>query len=76
MTSPALRRCVDNILITYDENKAKADILTHSLGCIYEAQIKHNCSIGEKNTSFFFRFSKPEKLKSYYKNIIKYMHSS
>jgi hypothetical protein len=31
MTSQAPCRCVDNILITYDENKAKADIPTHSL---------------------------------------------
>jgi len=31
MTSLAPCRCVDNILITYDENKAMADILTHSL---------------------------------------------
>ncbi len=37
MTSQALCRCVDNILITYDENKAKADIPTHSLNNIYEA---------------------------------------
>ena len=31
MASQAPFRCVDNILITYDEKKAKADILTHSL---------------------------------------------
>jgi len=31
MTSQALCTCVDNILITYDENKATADIPTHSL---------------------------------------------
>jgi len=31
MTSPALCRYVDNILITYDENKAMVDIPTHSL---------------------------------------------
>ena len=31
MTSQAPRRCVDNILITYDENKVTADIPTHSL---------------------------------------------
>jgi len=37
MTSQALYRCVDNILITYDENKAKADVTTHSLNNIYEA---------------------------------------
>jgi len=29
MTSQAPCRCVDNILITYDENKAKADVPTH-----------------------------------------------
>ena len=37
MTSQAPCRCVDNIIITYDENKAKADTLTHSLNNIYEA---------------------------------------
>ena len=62
MTSQALCRCVDNFLITYDENKAKADIPTHSLNNIYEALILHNCSIGEKN-NFFFGFSKPGKFK-------------
>jgi len=31
MTTQAPCRCVDNILITYDENTAKSDILTHSL---------------------------------------------
>jgi len=31
MTSQAPCRCVDNILITYDENKSKADIPTRSL---------------------------------------------
>ena len=30
MTSQAPCRCVDNTLITYDENKAKADIPTQS----------------------------------------------
>ena len=30
MTSQAPSRCVDNILITYDENKAKADTPTQS----------------------------------------------
>jgi len=39
MTSQALCRCVDNILNTYDENKAKADTPTHSLNNTYEAQI-------------------------------------
>jgi len=39
MTSQALCRCVGNIPITYDKNKAKADIPTHSLNNIYEAQI-------------------------------------
>jgi len=34
MTSQAPFRCVNNILITYDENKAKADIPTHSLNNI------------------------------------------
>jgi len=29
-------RCVDNILITYDENKAKAYVPTYSLNSIYE----------------------------------------
>ena len=37
MTSQEPCRWVDNILFTYDENKAKADILTHSLNNIYEA---------------------------------------
>ena len=37
MTSQAPCRCVDNILITYDKNKAKADILTNSLNNIHEA---------------------------------------
>ena len=37
MTSQAPCGCVDNILITYDENKAKADIPTHSLNNMYEA---------------------------------------
>ena len=37
MTSQVPCRCVDNILNTYDENKAKADIPTHSLNNIYEA---------------------------------------
>ena len=37
MTSQAPSRCVDSILTTYDENKAKADIPTYSLNNIYEA---------------------------------------
>ena len=37
MTSQVPCRCADNILIIYDENKAKADIPTHSLNNIYEA---------------------------------------
>ena len=37
MTSQVPCRCVDNILITYDENKAKADIATYSLNNMYEA---------------------------------------
>ena len=37
MTSQAPYRYVDNILITHDENKAKADIPTHSLNNIYQA---------------------------------------
>ena len=37
MASQAACRCVYNILITYDENKANADIPTHSLNNIYEA---------------------------------------
>jgi len=39
MTSQAPCRCADNILITYDENKAKADIPKHSLNSIYQAQV-------------------------------------
>jgi len=39
MTSQAPSRCVDNILITYDENKVKADIPKHSLNNTYEAQM-------------------------------------
>jgi hypothetical protein len=37
MTSQAPCRIVDNILITYYENKAKADIPTHGLNNMYEA---------------------------------------
>ena len=37
MISQATCGCVDKILITYDENKAKADIPTHRLNNIYEA---------------------------------------
>jgi len=37
MTSQAPCRFVDKILITYDENKAKTDVPTHSLNNIYEA---------------------------------------
>ena len=37
MTSQATCRCVDKILITYVENKSKADIPTHGLNNIYEA---------------------------------------
>ena len=37
MTSQAPCRCVHNILITYDENKAKADVPKHSLKNIHEA---------------------------------------
>ena len=37
MTSKAPCRYVGNILITYDENNAKADIPTHGLNNIYEA---------------------------------------
>jgi len=37
MTSQAPCRWVDKILIIYDENKAKADVPTHSLNNIYEA---------------------------------------
>jgi len=35
MTSQAPCRCAENILINYDENKAKADIPPHSLNYIY-----------------------------------------
>jgi len=35
MTSQAPCKCVDNILVTYDENKSKADIPTHSINNIY-----------------------------------------
>ena len=41
MTSHAPCRCVDNILIMYDENKAKADIPTHSLNNIHETQLRY-----------------------------------
>ena len=37
MTSQASCRCVDNILITHDENEAQADIPTHSLNNMYKA---------------------------------------
>jgi hypothetical protein len=37
MTSQAPCRCLDNILIAYDENKAKADIPTDSINNIDEA---------------------------------------
>jgi len=39
MTSQAPCRCVDKILITYDENKVKADVPTHNLNNVYEAQV-------------------------------------
>jgi len=35
MTSQAPCKCVDNILITYDKNKSKADIPTHSINNIH-----------------------------------------
>jgi len=37
MTSQAPCRFVHNILIIYDENKANADVPTHSLNIVYEA---------------------------------------
>ena len=39
MTSQAPCRRVDNILITYDQNKAKADTPTHSLNNMYQAYV-------------------------------------
>jgi len=44
MTSQAPCKCVDNILVIYDENKSKADIPTHSINNIYMRH-KHNKSL-------------------------------
>ena len=41
MTSQAPCKRVDNILVTYDENKSKADIPTHSINNIC---MRHKCS--------------------------------
>jgi len=45
-------RCVDNILITYDENKAKADIPTNSLNNIYMRH-KYNTTAAYKKIFFY-----------------------
>jgi len=47
-------RCVDNTLITYDENKAKADTPTHSLNNITH---KYN-TIATRKKNVFFLFSR------------------
>ena len=52
MTSQAPCRCVDNILNTYDENMAKADIPTQSLNNIMRH--KQNTTAAHKNRIFFF----------------------
>jgi hypothetical protein len=64
MTSQAPCGCVDNILITYDENKAKADIPTVLI--IYMSH-KYNKTAAYKKKKFFL-FSKPEKFKAYQMN--------
>ena len=51
MTSQAPCRCVHNILITYDENKAKADIPTHSLN---NMRRKYNTTAAYEKIFFFW----------------------
>ena len=53
MNSQALCRCVDNILVTYDENKAKADgIPTHSLNNIQVTYIYNTTAAYTKGIMF------------------------
>ena len=53
MTSQAPCKCVDNIIITYDENKAKADIPTHSLDNIYMRHKYNTNAAYEKRIIFW-----------------------
>ena len=63
MTSQAPCRYVHNILITYDENKAKADIPIHM-------RHKYNTTAAYEKRIFFWGggFSKSEKFKLYHTN--------
>ena len=65
MTSQAPCKCVDNILITYEENKSKAYIPTHSINKIYMRH-KYNTTAAYQKIIFFLS-SKPEKFMSYQK---------
>ena len=71
MTSQAPCRCVDNILITYDENKAKAHIPTHSLNNIYEATAAY-----EKRILFFFNLVNQKSLSHIIRTLLKKETSS
>ena len=51
MTSQTPCRCVHNILITYDENKAKADLPTHGLNNIMRH--KYNTTTAYEKIFFF-----------------------
>ena len=51
MTSQAPCKCVDNILITYDENKSNADIPTHSLMQTYQHTVLTICIRHKYNTT-------------------------
>jgi hypothetical protein len=52
MTSQAPCGCVNNILITYDENMAEAHAPTHSLN-IYVRHTHHTTAAFEKRIIFF-----------------------
>jgi len=52
MTSQAPCRCADNILITYDENKSKADIPTQSFQYIGSVKFKSYHKNTYKKTYF------------------------
>jgi len=58
ITSQAPCKCVDNILITYDENKSKADIPTHSLNIYIYIYIyiwhKYNTTLAYEKWIMFF----------------------
>ena len=70
MTSQEPCKCVDNILITYDKNKSKADIPTHSINNIHTVlttyiyiyiymRHKYNTTAAYQKIIFFLS-SKPE----------------